>query len=371
MLQAIPNAFSQKSMLNPTWFWISVGLIGAIQLAQVVFAWLGKSLVMLYLAMHVSTFAFVALWPQMLAEPNTQAVMPWLWWLLAIGGLNAFGAFKPLPAGVAAVLLHVLWLVMSTTDSYGNRPVNVAVQDTLLAFFFSALLGMLLISLRRTTANIDDELDRRAALAAEAATVRANEAERARMSAIVHDSVLTALLLGANAQTKQDRDTAALAAKSAIKRLSLDELDVVPESLQSQNFFEALAESATLLADDIKIHTDLQDSLTLPGKVVEALTEATLQAVTNSVRHAGTVRHRELRLNGTSQRIKIVIKDDGRGFRESRVSRSRLGLRLSIRDRVQSIGGRVAIQSEPGRGCTVAITWASNDGCEPGDEVNA
>ena len=135
-----------------------------------------------------------------------------------------------------------------------------------------------------------------------------------------------------------------------------------------EEFFEALAEVAKQEAPDLLVVTEVQQPLIIPAQVAQALTEATLQAITNSVRHAGTVGSRELRLGSTDSRVKVVIKDDGRGFRESRVPKSRLGVRLSIRARITDVGGRVAIQSQPGQGCTIAITWSPAQDC---DEVSA
>lgn len=358
-LQALPIAWAEREMIQPVWFWLTAGLVALIQLSQVVVAWLGRSVVPLYLAMHLSVLAAILIWPLILVDGNPEHAMPWMWWALAIAGLNSFGAFKPLPALVATAVLHSVWILQVITNAFGHRPLWVAVQDTLLSFFFSTLLGMLLVGLRQTTAKVDDELARRAVLAAEAATARAKEAARERMSAIVHDSVLTALLLGANAHTESDRQAAARVAQNSIKRLSTDDLQKGPVSLTSRTVFAALAEASRQHADDLSVHVDELAILDMPGEVAEALTEATLQAIINSVRHAGTVRKRELRLSSTENRIKIVVKDDGRGFRESRVSRTRLGIRYSIRERVSKVGGRVAIQSEPGAGCTIALTWAA------------
>jgi signal transduction histidine kinase len=53
--------------------------------------------------------------------------------------------------------------------------------------------------------------------------------------------------------------------------------------------------------------------------------------------------------------VKIVISDDGVGFRVSRIPRSRLGLRLSIIQRVETIGGRVFIDSKPGSGTNIVL----------------
>ena len=193
-LQALPKAIEQTTILHPFWLWLGVLVVGGIQVAQLVWAWLGKSIVPLYTAMYVAMLVLAITWPIQLVGLLAPGDMPWIWWLLAIAGLNAFGAFQPVYAVIAGTTLSLTWLALSQTDAFGPRDFFVALQDTALSYFFSTLLGMLLIGLRQQTAKIDLQLDRKAQLAAETASARALETERSRMNALVHDSVLTALL---------------------------------------------------------------------------------------------------------------------------------------------------------------------------------
>jgi signal transduction histidine kinase len=96
----------------------------------------------------------------------------------------------------------------------------------------------------------------------------------------------------------------------------------------------------------------------IPEVVAAALTGATLQAVSNSITHAGASAQRIVMLRAAKSRIKIVVKDDGRGFRPARVIKSRLGLKLSVIDRVEAVGGRVYIDAKPGIGATIVIEWS-------------
>jgi hypothetical protein len=98
-------------------------------------------------------------------------------------------------------------------------------------------------------------------------------------------------------------------------------------------------------------------SIPVDSEVASALTEATIQAVHNSVLHAGAKATRELSLKSTSSSLKIVIKDDGVGFRVSQVNRGRLGIKTSIIARMQSVGGSAHVVSSPGQGTTVVLEW--------------
>jgi signal transduction histidine kinase len=101
-------------------------------------------------------------------------------------------------------------------------------------------------------------------------------------------------------------------------------------------------------------------AMEIPEPAAQALTEAMLQAIVNSQQHAGANATRELHLKTSRSGIKIVIKDDGRGFRLSRVPRSRLGVRTSIIRRVELVGGRAFVDSKPGAGATIILEWSPN-----------
>jgi signal transduction histidine kinase len=66
-------------------------------------------------------------------------------------------------------------------------------------------------------------------------------------------------------------------------------------------------------------------------------------------------------LQGQGTGLKIVVSDNGRGFRPAKISRSRAGIQTSIIDRVKIVGGRVFINSAPGKGTDVVIEWYPND----------
>ena len=73
--------------------------------------------------------------------------------------------------------------------------------------------------------------------------------------------------------------------------------------------------------------------------------------------HAGRKATRKVRLKANDREIKIVVTDDGVGFRPSRVPKNRLGLRISIIDRVEAIGGRVFIDTRIGQGTSIILEW--------------
>jgi signal transduction histidine kinase len=59
--------------------------------------------------------------------------------------------------------------------------------------------------------------------------------------------------------------------------------------------------------------------------------------------------------------VHIVVADDGRGFDVEEVPAERLGLRVSIRERLAKVGGRAQIRTAPGEGTVVTILWPSSE----------
>jgi signal transduction histidine kinase len=73
------------------------------------------------------------------------------------------------------------------------------------------------------------------------------------------------------------------------------------------------------------------------------------EAVNNAVRHANA-RTVEVAVRRDCQRVNVTVQDDGAGF-DTRFTRG-LGL-LGMEERVRRLGGRLKINSEPGRGTLI------------------
>ncbi|MGH9002392.1 MAG: sensor histidine kinase, partial [Acidimicrobiia bacterium] len=77
------------------------------------------------------------------------------------------------------------------------------------------------------------------------------------------------------------------------------------------------------------------------------------EALSNVVRHASAP-HVRIEMQVTGDAVTVVVGDDGVGFDpEARaIAARRLGL-TSMRERVESLGGRFEVVSAPGQGTTV------------------
>lgn len=79
------------------------------------------------------------------------------------------------------------------------------------------------------------------------------------------------------------------------------------------------------------------------------------EALHNALRHSGAGRV-TVTLGREAASVVLRITDDGRGF-DTQVIRSagrHLGL-VSMRHRAGSVGGRLAVESEPGEGTTIRM----------------
>jgi signal transduction histidine kinase len=62
-------------------------------------------------------------------------------------------------------------------------------------------------------------------------------------------------------------------------------------------------------------------------------------------------------------RVELVVRDNGRGFDPSTLPHDRLGLGI-MRERAQTIGASLDIESTPGRGTQIAVGWGTDQGQE-------
>jgi signal transduction histidine kinase len=86
-----------------------------------------------------------------------------------------------------------------------------------------------------------------------------------------------------------------------------------------------------------------------------ALDAAVAQCLINVARHAG-VDEAELALGYGGGEVTVAVMDSGAGFEESEVPADRIGLRTSIRARIEQEQGTVRLWSTKGIGTTIVLT---------------
>jgi signal transduction histidine kinase len=107
---------------------------------------------------------------------------------------------------------------------------------------------------------------------------------------------------------------------------------------------------------DARLDLEVDDHVDADDEQRHALARIAREAVSNAIRHgrAGRVRVRLLR-DGTGARLEVA--DDGRGF-DPRAAASSTGFGLtSMRERARALPGELGIESAPGEGTRVWVTW--------------
>ena len=97
-------------------------------------------------------------------------------------------------------------------------------------------------------------------------------------------------------------------------------------------------------------------TLVLRRDVAAAMSQAAREALSNVERHAG-VQAVDVKLDGDTDRLTMVIVDAGRGFDPARIDGT-VGLPNSILGRMRDVGGD-AVDSASGRGTVVTLTWSA------------
>lgn len=359
------NAFSQINSYKPLFFWplISFTLFSIVGMA--ISNWFFSGGRRWYVFHFASVSLNVALWVfevQPSALPLQHA--PYVWWSLGLAALSAaFGLRKAL-AGVAIVGLPLAYGFLRTSAFGGDASIDRTIEDCLYTFLFSGTFSALFELMRFRALEQDRANDALRDAAVAQASQGSRERERLRLASVVYNQVIVALNSALNAATPEEREYSARLADASIARLKgySSESSGADSSIPVDALFSSIEELVASQHFGFKLFSSVQSQVWIPAEVAGALTQATLQAVTNSQIHAGGADVlRELRLKAEGNQLKIVIRDEGVGFRPSRVPKNRLGIRTIIFRQLASVGATAHIDSRPGEGTTVVLEWNADE----------
>jgi len=283
---------------------------------------------------------------------------PWLAGLVP-GAAAAATIAAGRAVGGAVVLASGSLLVLDRLGATGGGP---AARDVLVDALLVVTIGGAIVIVIATLIDRAQQSDRerRAALLRfrEAARSEAVEAERAQVDALVHDTVLTTLLAASGARSAEERALVVRMAQDATDRLAAAaESDPAPaRGVSRPELAQRLAEIARSLRPPFDVDLRVRGETTIPAAAADAIRDAAVQAMRNSVQHAGEARRR-LVIRDLGDGLRVEVVDDGAGFDPQRARRIRLGLRLSIVERMSGVGGRAELDSAPGEGTRVVLAW--------------
>lgn len=358
--QGLPFALMQQSVLREPWSWVVVGILFGSFLAVVVAGFTGRFLERVAPLVPIIYLVALATWPLTVQDPAiVQPSVPWLWFVCNLVLAIAVVAFSPWISAVYLVLIPGTFFFVRQTPSGGGVSAGHALLDSAYTVILGAVVLIIVVLLRKAAHDVDAAQG--AAVARYGAAVRAHatEIERMQVDSIVHDGVLTALLSAGKAGSPRANTLAAVLAEESMARLvtAAEPPRAVGKAVPLVRVRERVERARGHLDPEARLSDEVDaGDLALPADVARALADAAIQALVNSCQHAGIDATRWLAVLADGDTAVVIVGDDGAGF-DTSVRSDRLGVRVSILEKVESCGGTAEIVSAPGRGTVVTLRW--------------
>lgn len=298
---------------------------------------------------------------QSVAElPSTNAP-----WLLSVIAVPTTAAAMAWPASWA-------WPYLIACCGYGGIlrdvaddrvPTILAIEEFSYMLLMSTVLASLVWLVRRAARRQDIAAEAANQEASRAASSEARTQQRRRFDALMHDDVMSTLIVAARADETM-RPQIALFARRALRRMDMITRPAAIEADVSPVECGARLRTAASRPGFPALQLTILDDQPIPAAVAAAIAEACGEAVRNSMRHAApngeaVTRRAEATIDRSG--VHVIISDTGTGFQPQRVASTRMGIRVSIDRRMQAIGGSATIHSVRHQGTTVTLDWRANE----------
>ena len=183
-----------------------------------------------------------------------------------------------------------------------------------------------------------------------------------KAAALLHDTILSHLsaVAGSTGNTLNpvlvgqiERDVAILVGEEWLKDSAPFSRIDEDSDWRATQLYQAVREARTL---GLEVETTGESSaiMRLGPLQSTALGLAVKQCLVNVLRHSGTT-DAEVAVYDSPDELLVMVVDSGSGFTEAETGSDRLGLKTSVRGRIEEIGGSVQIWSTLGRGTSVLI----------------
>ncbi len=200
--------------------------------------------------------------------------------------------------------------------------------------------------------------------------------ERNRLATELHDSVnqtLHSLIMIADSLPKiwQTHPDEILPGLSKIQQMAQGGLaetrnllvELNPQRLVDKPLGELLRQLAQAIANrtSLNITTCIDRESTLPPQVQICFYRIAQESLNNVVRHAratqAEIHFNCQHLDGNSEQVKMLVRDNGLGFNQQDVLPSNLGINI-MKKRAEKIGAILKITSQPHQGTEVLLKWS-------------
>lgn len=372
--QAVPSVLSQLGEAYPLWLRIVIPALSGTLIVVVIL-----SVVQFWVRQSQGVFAIVYLialisWPfAVLPGAQVSTGAHWLWYLMTVATAMAAISFNAVFGTVYLVLIPTVYFVVRVTPSGGGAVWHAALIEAVYAFILGAAVLILAIMLRVAASNVDSAQATALDRYGRAVRAHATEVERVQVDSIVHDSVLTTLLSAARAFTPEAQALAATMAGNAMGHLREAALVLPddPSMVRVSTVVQRIVDSSRELAGPFEVHLKSLGTRSIPAGAADAVHAAAMQSMVNSLQHAGSegverwISARAVSSGG----VEVVVGDNGAGFDLSGAPSERIGVRVSIIERMTNAGGRVVIKTAPSEGTVVTIRWPAPSASKSADRA--
>jgi signal transduction histidine kinase len=210
--------------------------------------------------------------------------------------------------------------------------------------------------------------------------------ERREQARLVHDTVLNTLTAISRAGPGDHAEIVRRCRHDLTMLESALSDHGAPDADAASPYDDLLGGLETVAAEmrgrGLQVHTEVADAVpaavrarAVPAAVATALVRAAREALANVADHAGTAEAwLQVSLSSPGDQdapdgLRVLVRDEGRGFDPDRIGPARLGVRRSVIERIRDGGGDASIQSEPGHGTVVSLHWpwsAQSGPAQPG-----
>ncbi len=285
----------------------------------------------------------------------------WAFLLVPIAVAFRFEPALTAGAGAASVVAFLVQAISheSADDPGANR--IVALHAGYLVWL-TAAATILSFLLRRRTERVGELLSARQQLMAEA--LSAEERERRTLAEGLHNDAIQNLLAARHDLEEVAADTphpslerADSALQSTIVQLREAIFELHPQVFEESGLGPALEAIGEHAARRGRFHLHLDLSFDERHAHERLLLAAARELLANAAEHSAAA-NVTLSLRRDAYEVVLGVRDDGRGFDprtlSGRLREGHIGL-ASQRGRIESIGGRLSVRSQPGQGTAVEI----------------
>ena len=283
--------------------------------------------------------------------------------ILALYPLAAISSIAVLRGRSTAAYLSAiapLQIIAMMSANPDNKLLETSVGPLYFLLVAMANAGMLewtLMIVRGLDQTRRNARDAERALAGERAQGRA----RARSNGLIHDYVLSALILACK-RGIDDIEVRAAAHSALCALVPAPPSNGFMDTAQMRGAFEALVRSGNTRWK-LACHLPAK-GWQIPAQVGTALVSATHEALNNVRLHAGSDTSDPTQparchvvVSAEVDSIRVTITDTGQGFDLEHPTEGRHGVRRSIVNRMESVRGHATLVSQPGGGTCVTLEW--------------